>query len=244
MDTKELLELFKKYGIDSSIISGSLVFIWFILKSSWFLNILNKASEKVVEMFFTKKTYTGTDSKNTEQKKISEVDITNHDLFNYIDFWLYSKVPTFVFSSDYRSAVFKKYLIIYLKKHKELIKTYITDKKYQVMDESELWHSLHSLINNIMYEYEKEAELAGIPSVVINKMKLKNNDTISLTIDLLEGICNSRFYSSDKNLLKIYSILNILLSILDNTISNSENVCDSINGALKGKSFEGFTEPS
>ena len=43
-------------------------------------------------------------------------------------------------------------------------------------------------------------------------MKLRNNDTITLTFDLIEGICGSQFYQSEKNFLKVYSILNILLS--------------------------------
>jgi hypothetical protein len=68
-------------------------------------------------------------------------------------------------------------------------------------------------------------------------MKVKNNDIIQLTIDLIEGICNSPFYKSENNLLKVYSILNIILSVLDNTIQNSEHVCNTINGQLKGLSI-------
>lgn len=51
------------------------------------------------------------------------------------------------------------------------------------------------------------------------------------------GVCNSRFYDSEKNFLKIYSILNILLSVLEILYPNSESVCNSINGALKGLKF-------
>ena len=79
------------------------------------------------------------------------------------------------------------------------------------------------------------------------KMKAKNNDTITLTIDLIESISNSQFYESDKNFLKMYSILNIILSVLENLISSSENVCNSINGQLKGLSIidgnKKITEP-
>ena len=86
-------------------------------------------------------------------------------------------------------------------------------------------------------------EYAQYIALKIEKMKTKNNDTITLTIDLIEGICNSQFYDSENNYLKVYSILNILLSVLENTISHSEGVCNSINGALKGLSFEGKIEP-
>ena len=174
---------------------------------------------------------------------ITESDILNHDIFNYIDFWLYSKIPTIQFSTEYRTEVFRKYLTIYLKKHKENIHKYITSKNFQEMDDNEIWKSILDLINRIIYDYEKEMMEVGIPDIVIQKMKVKNNDTVTLTIDLIEGICTSNFYKSDKNLLKVYSILNILLSILQNTIFSSESTCNSINGALQGLTFNGKTEP-
>ena len=111
------------------------------------------------------------------------------------------------------------------------------------MDDNEIWKSILDLINRIIYDYEKEMMEVGIPDIVIQKMKVKNNDTVTLTIDLIEGICTSNFYNSDKNLLKVYSILNILLSILQNTIFSSESTCNSINGALQGLTFNGKTEP-
>jgi hypothetical protein len=176
-------------------------------------------------------------------KLITESDILNHDIFDYIDFWMYSRVPTFQFSTDYRTVVFRKYLIIYLKKHKENLTKYVNSKEFENMDYSQIWKSFLSLTNDIIYDYEREMSEQGIPRIIIEKMKTKNNDTISLTIDLIEGICNSQFYNSEKNLLKIYSILNIMLSILENTISNSEAVCDSINGQLKGLTMDGKREP-
>jgi hypothetical protein len=115
------------------------------------------------------------------------------------------------------------------------------------MDQSQLWKSLLDLINKIVYDYEKECEEMGVPKIIIMKMKAKNNDTITLTIDLIESISNSQFYESEKNFLKMYSILNILLSILENTISNSQSVCNSINGQLRGLSViengKTYTEP-
>ena len=43
---------------------------------------------------------------------------------------------------------------------------------------------------------------SNIPEVIILKMKLKNNDSLNLTIDLINSICDSNFYNSDDNLLK------------------------------------------
>jgi hypothetical protein len=111
------------------------------------------------------------------------------------------------------------------------------------MDEPQILKEFLNLINHTVYDYEREMIEVGITPIIIEKMKVKNNDNILLTIDLVEGICSSPFYDSDKNLLKVYSILNIIMSILENTVNGSEAICNTINGQLKGLSFEGKTEP-
>ena len=236
LDVMKFLEL---YGLKGFLFLSIIVIMGSVIKSEWFGKWLSKVSDKFVERFMRNKTK----SIDNQVRNITDSDITNHDIFNYIDFWMYSKVPTFQFSTEYRTAVFRKYLSIYLRNYKNDISSFVTSKKYQTMDQAEIWRDLLNLINTIVYDYEREMIEAGLPKIVVDKMKLKNNDTITLTIDLIEGICNSQFYTSDKNLLKVYSILNILLSVLENTISNSEEVCDSINGQLKGLTFEGKKEP-
>lgn len=228
-DIKTLLE---NYGIGGGLFIILVYIIIAGIKSEWFSGFLSKLSDKFIETFMKSKT------KDVDViRNITDSDITNHDIFNYIDFWTYSKIPTFTFSTEYRTAVFRKYLKIYLKSYKNNISKYVLSKEYQNMDQAQLSTSLLNLINNIIYNYERECDEIRIPKVVIEKMKIKNNDTITLTLDLIEGVCSSQFYSSDKNLLKVYSIMNILLSVLENTISNSENVCNSINGQLKGMTF-------
>lgn len=233
MEFSDLLEIFQKYGASTTI--GTIIMFglyYIVFKSTWFSSFMTKVSDKILDNFMKKKT-----NEVTQVKSITESDIINHDIFNLIDFWMYSKIPTFQFSTEYRTVVFRKYLTIFLKKHKENIQTYVTNRSFEKLDESQLWTSFLSLINDIIYDYEKEMEYSGIPKVIIEKMKAKNNDTISLTIDLIEGICTSQFYASDKNLLKVYSILNIMLSILENTISSSDHICNSINGSLSGLTY-------
>lgn len=222
---KDIYDLMSKYGTITVLIIGLIItIIWLSIKSSWF-----RGKVYTLYKYFFKK--------GDKKSEIKISNIINHDIFNYIDFWTFSKIPTFNFSTSYRTAVFRKYLTIFLKKQKEDLVKYVESRKFEEMDDSELWKSLLDLINTQIYNYEKEMESSGIPKAVIEKMKSKNNETISLTIDLIAGICNSQFYKSDKNLLKMYSILNIMLSVLENAISNSEDVCNSINGALKGLSF-------
>lgn len=239
MELKDIAWLFENYGFTGGVFILSIFLIAMIAKSKWFGDILSKLSDKLLELFMKNKT----SELSSSVRSITESDISNHDIFNYIDFWTYSKIPTFQFSTDYRTAVFRKYLIIYLRSYKRNLSKFVNDRSYEKMDEAEIWTTFLDLMNRIVYDYEREMADLGIPKVVVDKMKVKNNDTITLTIDLIEGVCNSQFYKSDNNLLKVYSILNILLSVLENTIMNSNSICNSINGQLKGLKFEGFTEP-
>jgi len=242
---KDIFQYFEKHlgqSIAVTILAGVVyALVLMLTKSTWFNNFMTKISDRFLDKVMKKKTEV------VKIRTITESDILNHEIFKYIDFWMYSRVPTIQFSTEYRTVVFRKYLSIYLKKHKENIKKYVDEKKFETMDDPTLWNSLLDLINDTIYDYEKEMESVGIPKIVIEKMKVKNNDIISLTIDLISGVCDSQFYTSEKNLLKIYSILNIMLSILENTISNSEHICNSINGQLKGLKFTDgnkiFTEP-
>lgn len=241
MSIDKITELLEKYGTNGSVLIILLFAMVSSVNSKWFVKILSSLSDNFIDRFIKSK------KEDVLVRNITDSDISNHDIFNYIDFWMYSRVPTFQFSTEYRTVVFRKYLINYLKAYKSNISKYTVSKQYQKMDNAELSTSLLNLMNNIIYDYERESEALGIPKIVIEKMKIKNNDTITLTLDLIEGVCSSQFYSSDKNLLKVYSIMNILLSVLENTISNSETVCNSINGQLKGLIFidnnKTYTEP-
>jgi len=239
MGITEISSIVEKYGFKGSVFIIIIFLFSSMLKSDWFSSFLAKISDKFVEKFMRNKVK----DVSSSIKAITDSDITNHDIFNYIDFWTYSKVPTIQFSTEYRTVVFRKYLTIYLKSYKRKISDFVNSREYQEMDDAKVWRALLDLINQIVYSYEKEMIESGIPKIIVDKMKAKNNDTITLTIDLIEGICNSQFYDSEKNFLKVYSILNILLSVLENTISNSENVCNSINGQLKGLKFDGKIEP-
>jgi hypothetical protein len=234
IDLNKLIEL---YGIRGLFLALLIMVSSGILKSKLIGDIWTKISDKLIEWFLKRKTQTD------EVKQIKESDILNHDIFNYVDFWMYSKIPTFQFSTEYRTVVFRKYLTVYLRCYKKELSEFTKSGKYKEMEQAELWKSLLDMINHIVWDYERECKELGIPDIIITKIKLKNNESIQLTIDLINNISNSQFHESENNLLKVYSILNIILSVLENTISNSETICNSINGQLKGLTMDGRTEP-
>lgn len=223
MSINDWYSFLKLYGLQGTSLMFILFIVWQIAKTDWF----SSKFKKFIGNIFT-----------TEKKLASGLinsNIENHNMFNYIDFWIYSRVPTLKFSTEYRTIVFRKYLTILLMKYRDNMQHYIASRVYEKMDEDELWKSILNLINTIVYDYEKEMETMNVPKIIIEKMKERNNETITLIIDLTEGICSSEFYSSENNLLKIYSIQNILLSVLQNIISNATIVCNTINGDLKGQ---------
>lgn len=228
MNSQIILDLLEKYGISGGIVVVVVTTTVSILRSDWLASLLNKASNSLIKGFMN----------NNIKEDVNNSDITHHDIFNYMDFWINSKIPTLQFSTEYRTMVFRKYLTLYLRSYKKNIKNFIDNEGFREMDNNELSTSFINTINQIIHDYERDSELAGIPRVVINKMKLRNNDTISLTLDLIQNINSSMFYKSEDNLLKVYSILNIILSILDNTITNSEGVCNNINGQMKGLEYK------
>jgi len=235
---EDIIKVWKQYGIEGVIVAGLGLIVTGLLKSGKIGRFFSKISDRLLERVMERSS-----DENIMRSQINESNIVNHDIFNYIDFWMYSKVPAMKFSTDYRTAVFRKYLTVYLKCYKKELKRVVDSGEYKEMDSSELWKTMIDLLNQIVYQYESQSREQGIPDVVINKMKVKNNDTIQLTMDLIESVVNSQFYESENNYLKVYSIQNIILSVLESTISNSDFICNSINGELKGLTMDGFTEP-
>jgi hypothetical protein len=234
-ELSELGDLIDKHGFISTLI---LVVLFVIFALFWKFggSLLTKLFDKKLDSIFKK------ENSPYEMHEISESDISNHELFTYIDYWCYSKLPTLTFSTEYRSVIFRKYLVVLFKAYKDTTKDFVLNSKYQVSDDAQLKQALLKLINDTVYLYETEMRKLNIPEVVITKMKVKNNDTLNLIIGLIEGVCDSHFYNSNKNLLKMFSVLNIMLSVLENIVNNAEPVCNSINGELKGLSMDGKTE--
>ena len=147
MTISDITELIENYGFKGAIFIIIIFLIITLVKGKWFGDLFSKISESFVERFMKSKT-----KDLSVVRSITDSDITNHDIFNYIDLWMYSKVPTFQFSTEYRTAVFRKYLTIYLRNYKNNISKFVTDKKYQEMDQAQIWTELLSLINTVVYD--------------------------------------------------------------------------------------------
>lgn len=225
---EEILELVHNYGAITSLITVIILLIILFYKKEF------KKIWDALIIFF----------KNTKKtpSKVTDIDILNHEIFNSMDFWLYSKIPTLILKNEFRTEVFKEYLSIYLKSYKELLHQFVNSDTYKGLNNVELKKTLLELISLIIYDYETKMHENKIPEIVILKMKVINNDILNLVIDLTNNITNSDFYNSQDNLLKVYSFLNIIQSILENNMNRIEETFNSINGELKGVNFKGYYE--
>lgn len=234
---EQLVEVFNKYGWKTGFFLVIATIILTLLKSQFLNALAKKYIDKWIEKIFRK------NKENNNKVLFKDSDVLNHEIFNYIDFWLYSSIPTIKFKTEYRTAVFKKYLFIYYKQYRDSLYIFVNDGKYKDMDNATLKSNLYSLFGDIVFNYETKMKNEKLPDVVISKMKLKNNETYTLLLELVNSVCDNHFYDTDKNMLKIFTILNILNATLEYTINVANEVCDNINGELSGKEFDGFIEP-
>lgn len=212
---------------------GFMVLIMILIlltKSKIFKDLLNKVLTFFVDKLIMKK-------ESNIEIKLSESDLIHHDMFSYIEYWTQSNINKIAFSTEFRTMVFRRYLKIYLNTYSKEIKHYLNEKSYKNMGDAELRNSIQSLLTNIEVKYESTMVEAGIPIVVIEKMRISNSTTSMMLFNMTENICDSLHYKSENNYLKVYSIMNTIQGILDAVITQSEKTCNLINGELSGKSY-------
>ncbi len=241
VDLKQITELFDKYGTKTAFLILLSFLIIILFKSKVLGEVIKNFTDKWIGKLFNKNKAIDTTSVKILFK---ESDLINHEIFNYIDFWLYSSIPTLKFKTEYRTVVFRKYLSVYFNQYKDSLFLFINSGEYKELDNNKLKSTLYTLFNDIVTKYENSMRQAGIPDAVISKMKTKNNETYQLLLELVNSVCDNHFYDTDKNMLKIFTILNILNATLEYTINISSEVCNNINGELSGKQFDGVIEPN
>lgn len=180
---------------------------------------------------------------NKKDNKIKESQIINHQVFNFINFWLHNKIPTLSFKTEYRNIVFKQYLTIFCESHYKILKNYAKYGSYRGVDISTLEKQMVRIITDITIDYEEKMISVGIPEVIVSKVRIILRRDLELLVNLIQKITISPVYDEDGNLLKVYSFLNVINTVLESTLINIIEVCDSINGELGGLYMDGKTEP-
>jgi hypothetical protein len=236
-----LVDITKALNTDfGKILLAAVALIFYSLLKTDFVK---KTTTKYLDIFLYKIKGGKRKTVSEQSMEVSENDILHHDIFNYMTVWIETNIPNMTFFTEFRTIAFRKYLIIFFETYQSKLLEFIKDPAYKKMSNPELKQTLIKLLTHIIQEYELEMKKQGLPDAIINKMRNKNNETLNLIMELINSICNSNFYNTEDNLLKIYSFLNILFAILENIVINADIVCNSINGELKGMIIDGVQEP-
>ena len=231
MDFSNIAELVERHGLKTTLISITIYLVVMGIKNGYISNVLKKVF----------KHFKG-GSNGNNPNAISYTDVYNHEIFNTIDFWVHSQVPTFEFDTDFKTNVFRTYFKIYLTSYKNILTKIFKNSDFKKLDSAELRQMFLKTITDIVYDYESRMKDSNIPGLVISKLKVVNNDSLNLMIDMINSTCDNEFYESDNNLLKAYLFLNILLSVLENAIQKNKTYFNSLNGDFKGLEFNGYVE--
>lgn len=168
---------------------------------------------------------------------LTESNVLKHTIFNRLMGWADGDVMSLRFSTDYRTIIFRKYLLLYLECHHNKIKSFIDDKGFQTMDGPQLLSAISDLITEINREHEKRMIDFGIPYVVIERMKKYTTINLSMAHGHLRNIFENDFYSSANNFLRMYTALNIITLLIQVVLNNSEIIFNSMGDELSGRTI-------
>src|SRR5690554_4714725 len=90
---EDLFGLVSEHGILTTLIVVVIFVIVMLAKA----NLLGDFTKGLGKLFKKK------EKKETTQIQVKDSDIINHEIFNLIDFWVYSKIPTLELRTDFRT---------------------------------------------------------------------------------------------------------------------------------------------
>lgn len=237
----DLLNNMEHKGISELMILLICVFIYASIKNNLFGNFFNKISDYMANKI-TSKPKSKHNKHNSSKLIAKKTDIINHEFFSSIDLWINTKIPSLIFATPFKTAVFRDYLTIFLTTYRDNIYDFVKSEKYTSLNGNDLWVMILNLLNNIDKDCEEAFKKNNIPPLVITKMKSEDIINMTMVTKSLNDICKSPIYTTKDNYVKMYGVLNILKNIIDTTVEQSESICSTINGSLKGLTYKGITE--
>lgn len=229
-----MFETIFKFFLENQSIGGGIILILILLsyalaKYNLFGSLFTSISDYLAEKI------------RGEKKSNIPSIVKHHEIFSTIDFWMNIEIPKITYQTDFRTAVFRDYLITYFTVYKKKLYEFINSIDYKNIENEKLWDKLFSTLNSITVEFNKEVRLLGIPEIVIERMDAERKIIVDFMIETMRLSCFDNNYNNIG--LKIYAILNLCQHILYSVMMYSQKVCDGINGALSGKKYKNFIEP-
>ena len=165
--------------------------------------------------------------------------LLGHSFFRSVQKMMNYEIQHIEIKERLRRAIFRDFLLIIFTVYHDKIRSFVTSGNMDQMS-SELFHSkLHSLVTEIIQEYERIAIKEKIPDVVVAKFNKWHRDKTEVMYRFVDDVCEADdWYVS--NSVKFYSFLNQMTSILDLTLIDSRKTLIHLNGELDKIEYKGI----
>lgn len=166
--------------------------------------------------------------------------LLGHSFFRSVQKMINYEIQHIEIKERLRRAIFRDFLLIIFTVYHDKIRNFVTSGNMDQMS-SELFHNkLHSLVTEIIQEYERLAIREKIPEAVITKYNKWHQDKTEVIYRFVDDVCEADdWYVS--NSVKFYSFLNQMTSILDLTLIDARKTLVHLNGELDKIEYKGIT---
>ena len=219
-----------------------LLFSIFSVIALGFLWIKNKVIEKNNGDVSVQVNVNSNNSHVEEEEELPEhhwKQLSNHSFFRSIQKMINYEIQHLDIKERLRRAIFRDFLLIKFTVIQDKIRDFVAAGDMDKMS-PELFHNkLHSLVTEIIQEYEAIAARQGIPDIVITKFNTWHKDKSEVVYGFVNDICEADdWYVS--NSVKFYSFLNQMVSILDLTLIDARKTLVRLNGELDKVTYKGL----
>ena len=239
---KLIIEGFEKHGfwyILQLIVLG-LIIGAFVLTFLWVKKKFTKEKQDNNVSVTVNIDHDKADEYEEENTEHSWTELMNHSFFRTVKQMINYEIQHIDIKERLRRAIFRDFLLIKFTVIHDRIKNFITAGNMDSMS-SELFHNkLHSLITEIIQDYEALAIKETIPDIVIAKFNGWHRDKAAIVYKFVDDICEADdWYVS--NTVKFYSFLNQMTSILDLTLIDARKTLVHLNGELDAVVYKEIT---
>lgn len=181
------------------------------------------------------------------KKNNSEIDVelSNHHIFNRIDFNKSVIITRFSLENKGKEKVFKHILIKHMDIYKYHIELLLNKLEENECTDNDLYNDSLNTLNSIILDlsnfYKNSSEYTTVEKrvleIVMNKYSLWNLEREQNFLLRVQEICSSNVYQGQK--LKSYLLLDTFLYTINDTINDASKTLNQINGDLSGLKFKG-----
>jgi archaellum component FlaF (FlaF/FlaG flagellin family) len=191
---------------------------------------LNKKNEEII-----------TSIENASKKRMDEKlnFLKNHPYFSTIDYMIDVKISEIYFKSEFKKIAFTDILTFKLRSSQETFRAFVSNESNYINGDLEFRNLVTRNLRDAYGMFMSECQRSKIPQVVLESFNSWTSPLTRFLFSTLEDICESKLYET--NVDKLNAILNIMLAVFNEIITNIELYLDEINGDFQGETYKGIT---